>query len=624
MSTARRVVAAWTIAVGLVVGVVTSPTPSAAQDQPVGSLALVEQTPFVPAEGAFRAVLAWSGELPAEATIGGLLHSPIADESEITEPPANPFSAIPFVDISTVERTAEGHLVFELPIRSVEGGPDRVRLRESGVYPLQIELRTPEGSTFAALRTNLIRLPTEAAETDVLPVSTVIEISSAEGLTVQPATELLTAHPTLPLTVVLGDGVLTQIENDPDLATALSVALDGRAVVAAPSPELDISALTTIGRVDLYADARSATFDRLSTLGLTPAEDITIVNDNLTVAGIDALVRLGIRVLIDNERTARSTGVLEGTEGALRVVEVDATLTAAMRGTQRSVERVHRLLAALSLRSATDRSPVFLGGSALRSVPVESLQLFLSALEQPGTLGTVDLVDAADLAPLFPIRPDEQPTQNLLAVEDLIRTAAANINTYRGIYVNGRLPPSVFERRLVDALATGRNPADRARALQQLNSSIEERFSDIVLPEGQSVTLAAQRASIPLTVENTSDGDRSVLLLFDSDKIDVEQHLTTVVLPPGVSTVDIELEARSLGFSPLQVRIVTPDRTEELAATSFGVRSTAVPGLGLLLSATALLFLLVWWFRSIATARAHRKHPANHEPVVAADAQVGT
>jgi len=173
-------------------------------------------------------------------------------------------------------------------------------------------------------------------------------------------------------------------------------------------------------------------------------------------------------------------------------------------------------------------------------------------------------------------------------------------------------------------LPTGRTPADRTRALQQLTPSRDERFADIVLPEGQSVTLAAQRASIPLTVENTSDGDRSVLLLFDSDKIDVEQHLATIVLPPGVSTVDVELEARSLGFSPLQVRIMTPDRSEQLAATSFGVRSTAVPGLGLLLSATALFFLLVWWVRSIATTRAHRKHPSSQEPIDQPDAQVGT
>ena len=170
------------------------PSPVAAQDQqPVGTLSLIEQTPFVPAEGIFRAELAWSGDLPIGGTLRGLLHNPITDESEITEPPTNPFFAIAAVDLATIERSAAGHLVFELPIRTAEGGSDRVRLRESGVYPLQIEIRTAEGATFAALRTNLIRLPIEVAESDVLPVATVIEISSAEGLTLQSATQLLTA-----------------------------------------------------------------------------------------------------------------------------------------------------------------------------------------------------------------------------------------------------------------------------------------------------------------------------------------------------------------------------------------------------------------------------------------------
>ncbi len=611
------VVAAATLAVGG-----ATATPAAAQQ--TGTLSLMAQSPFVPSEGSFRAILRWSGDFQPGLALGGLLYNPIADESEITEPPVNPFFALPYVDVASLERTPEGDLVLDLPIRSVEGGAERIRLREAGVYPLQIEIRGPDGITLASLRTNLIRLPTEAAEIDVLPVNTVLEISSAEGLTLAPATELLTTHPELPLTVVIGEGVLTQLENDSDLAAGLSNALGDRPVVVAPSPELDVSALASIGRTDIYATARSTTFDRLVNVGLAPARDTTIIDDNLTTRGIDLLIRLGIEVILDTGTTQRATGVLEGTSGSIRVVQVDATLTSSLRGTSRSVELVHRLLAALSMRAATDRSPIFLGGSALRSVPVSSMDLFLTALEQPGTLGTVGLVDAAQASPLFPIRPDEQPTQNLLAIEDLVRSTSSDISTYQAFYVNGGLPPAVFRRNLVEALVVGRNPADRARSLQQLATSLDDRFDDIVLPEGQSVTLAAQRADIPLTVENTSDGARAVMLLFDSDKITVVQDQTTVVLQPGISTVNVELESRSLGRSPLRVRIMTPDRTVQLAETSFSVRSTAVPGLGLLLSATALVFLMVWWVRSIMAARARRKHPANSVAHAAAEAKVGS
>jgi len=602
-----------------------SGTPAPAAAQPIGTLSLMAQSPFVPSEGTFRAIVGWSGDFDPDLTLGGVIYNPIADESEITEPPGIPFAPLPYVNASSLERTPEGHLVLDIAIRSVEGGPERIRLNEAGVYPIQIDLRSPDGATLASLRTNLIRLPTEAAEIDVLAVSTVLEISSAEGLTVGLAAELLTDYPELPLTVVIGDGVLTQLENNEVLAADLRNALNGRPVVTAPTPELDVSALASIGRSDIYATARATTFERLTNVGLTPSPDTAIIDGNLTTVGIDLLVRLGVEVIIDTgNNSSRASGVLEGTNGSIRVVQVDTNLTSSMRGPNRSVERVHRLLAALSMRAATDRSPIFLGGSALRSVPLTSIQLFLNALQQPGTLGTVDLVDAANALPLFPILPDEQPTQNLQAIEELIQSASTDIATYRTFYVNGGVPPAVFERSLVEALVAGRNPTDRTRALEQLVTSLDERFGTIVLPEGQSVTLAAQRAEIPLTVENTSDGDRTVMLLFDSDKIDVTQDQTTVVLPSGVSTVNVETESRSLGRSPLRIRIMTPDRTVLLAETSYGVRSTAVPGLGLLLSATALLFLMVWWVRSITATRALRKHPTNVEPEAVAEAQSGS
>ncbi len=608
--------AAFVTLVALISG---SSAPSGAARQTGDVLGLVAQTAFVPSEGTFQATLSWTGPFDPEVTIGGLLYAPIGDESEITEPPGLAFSGIASVPIASLPRSTEGHVVFELGIRSVEDGDsDRLRLREAGVYPLQLDVRSAEGTTLATLRTNLIRLPSEAAEIEVLPISTVIAISSAEGLTVTPAVELLTSHPDSPVAVVLGDGVLTQLESEPQVALNLREALAGRPVIVRSSPRLDVSALAAIGRPDLYIEARNATLTRVENLGLVPATDVAVLDPTLTVGGIDLLADLGIDVIIDTSTNQRPTGILEGTSTTLRVVQVDGTLSAAMRGTSRPVERVHRLLAALTLRSSTDRSPIFIGGDAFRDVPVTSIQMFLGALEQPGTLGTAGLVEAANASPLLPIRPLEQPSQNLVAISGTIDAATNSIETYRSFYVNGGLPPIVYEQALIDALAVGRNPDDRSRALQQLVTNIDERFADVALPEGQSVTLAAQRAEIPITVENRSDGDRTVLLSFESDKIDVLQDESIVVLPPGVSTVDIELEARSLGRSPLLIRVLTPAGDVELARTSFGVRSTAIPGLGLLLSAAALVFLMSWWVVSITKTRARRVHPSNGTAATAA------
>ncbi len=269
-----------------IIGLASQPA-AARQDQ--GSLVLVGQTAFVPSEGTFQIVLRWTGTFDPTHTIGGLLFSPIADESEITEPPATPFAPVEPIAVGSLPRTADGDLILDIGIRSVEDdASDRIRLREAGVYPLQLDLQSADGLTIATLRTNLIRLPTETAEVELLPISTVIEISSAEGITLGPATELLRAHPELPLAVVIGDGVLTQLESDAGAATALREALVDRPVIAAPSPQLDISALSEIDRPDLYLDARAATAERLQALGLLSDLGLELVVEGHHVGAVDA------------------------------------------------------------------------------------------------------------------------------------------------------------------------------------------------------------------------------------------------------------------------------------------------------------------------------------------------
>ncbi len=61
-----------------------------------------------------------------------------------------------------------------------------------------------------------------------------------------------------------------------------------------------------------------------------------------------------------------------------------------------------------------------------------------------------------------------------------------------------------------------------------------------------------------------------------------------------------------LGASQLEVSVWTPDGARVLATNQFQVRSTAVPGLGLLISAAAVVFLIVWWYVDHRRTRAKR------------------
>lgn len=601
------------LAVGSVTAGVALGTADAAQSS--GLMSLVSQTPYVPAEGTLELAFSWSADAaPANADLrlSGTLFSPMTDESEVPEAPQRAFASIPPVPLASLPRTDEGGFVFTLPIRSVpDGDPSRRLILEAGVFPLVLEISDAEGRSLASLRTNMIRLPSEAAEIKGLKIALLLEISSAEGLTLVPATDLLARHPLLPIAVQLGDGVITQLETSPTVASEFSLALGERPVITAPALNLDPSSLARLDRPDLYVDVREQTFARLRSLGLEPATDTVPIETNLTAEGVDLLLELGNALVVDTGPRARPTGFIEGTTGNIRLVQTDDTLTSGLRGGSRSVERVHRLLASLSLRSQVDRSPILLGGAALRDVPIGAIDTLLSALDAPGLLTNASISDVANDTAVLPIRPDEQPSQDLDDAVEPIRQFTVAMETYEGYFVDGAKPPSLFEARLLNALSPDLNPTDRLRALTQLVSGVEGELQGIVLPDGQSVTLAAQEAAIPLTVDNRSDGVRNVLFTFESDKINVKQDRTTMTLPPGVSTIDIDLQALSLGQSPLRVTIYTPDETTELARTQFAVRSTAIPGLGLLLSAAALVFLFGWWIITWTRTRALRSHPAN-------------
>ncbi len=113
---------------------------------------------------------------------------------------------------------------------------------------------------------------------------------------------------------------------------------------------------------------------------------------------------------------------------------------------------------------------------------------------------------------------------------------------------------------------------------------------------------------LPLTIRNGSNGPRSVRLEFRGDRVAVAQDGDIVTVPPGETTLELDARARALGVSTLEVTALTPDRAMVLSSTRYQIRSTAIPGLGWAISGSALLFLLLWWFRTSRTSTPRSPH----------------
>lgn len=579
---------------------------------PAGELRLIGQSPYVAADGNFVVRLGWDGPLDPDLIVSTTIHGKLSRESQLgtdstvlNRPPSSPLITL---------RQQDGELVVDLPIRSftraeAPAGQDRILIPDPGVYPVDIEVRDGVGPV-ASVQTFLVRLPTETAEIDLLPVSLILPVSSADGLSITDAIVLLERHPTLPITVLLETGVVSELQNGPEEADRLARALGERALIVGPTLDLDPSALVEIGQGQLYSQALASTRSQLADLGLDPSPTTIPLESSVTVEGAELLRSLEITTVL--EASTAASGVIGTDAGELRIAAIDQELTSLLSARTNSVAAAHLLIARLALRSETDRTPVLLGGPLLRQASVESIEVLLNASEMVGLLEQIPLNELSGRSPGLTIRPAENPEQDLRPVAELITQTVTDIDTYRSFYDSGSTRPSELSDTLLAALGRDRNPTDRLRAIELVGERLASTFDVITIREGQSMTLTARELTVPLSIENTSLGDRAVILRFTGDKVAVAEDGQVFILSPGITTLDITVEARALGLSPLEVEAVTPDGRRLLSASRLQIRSTAIPGLGILLSGAAFVFLVSWWIISIGRARA-LKHQAGQE-----------
>lgn len=600
-------------------------------------LHLVAQTSLVDADGELEIRFAL-GELAAFAAPGGpseegletapsprldvvvTVFGRVLDAADLDAEPDVAINRSPAFPLATLPVDVEGTATVRLPIRS--GGQfdevDRMRIPDPGVYPLTVEVRSGD-DTLGALRTELIRLPnvdpaddpnTESSK--IGPSVALVVPVGADGVSVNDAVAILAAHPDRPATVVLGGDTLTSLRADPALNAAFRAALADRTVVVDSNPELDPSSMAAIGRLDRYRLAVAAAMADGAALDLPVDRASTTVAALPTTDGAAALTELGItRALEIAPLPSSAVGRSPDTdEGATQLATVDGPL-AWIRAAGFSAElqtegrspavRAQRILSQLAL--ADPANPVLVNGSGRDPDDSrETLDVLLGALATP-EVAEVSLAELVSSMPTGQARPASRPAQDLSAVADGAASAVALLANYEAFYVNGPDTPAEFGSELDAALSLDADPSTRLDVVQALNERLDEALGTIALPDSQTVTLAARSVPIPLTIENNASGTRQVLLRFRSDKIAVAEDGEVITIDPGTSSIDIEVEARSLGVSPLEVAVLTPDGQRVLSTTQFEMRSTAIPGIGLLISAVGLCLLAGWWYISIRRKR---------------------
>ena len=611
------------VATGLTLWLVFSVASPDAEPGLEPDLALADQTTFVASDGTMTFDLAIDPGDAVDPVVSLVVYGTVESEQDLDGPLPQVLNRLAPQPVGQLAQPADGIYRLSVPVRAGQPFDDveRMKLPTAGVYPVLIELRTAEGPV-ATAQTHVVRLdetPTDGATDQeiavVLPVST-------DGLSIEDAVVLFNDHPDTPLTVLVDADTVDRLRTDQAARVDFALALRGRPVLILSEPDLDPSALAEIDQVDLFEQLTSAATESVVALGLSSATTLHLQNTRPTADGLAALSSVGVESILNIAGRQGDAGTFRAQNRTIRMVAADSELSALLDGNG-GPHRANRLLTRLVLQNQDDPKPVVLAPAEPDPAAVDAL---LRAMGEGPTMA-VPVTDvwqvAADRRSGW-LQTAERPSQDLRPVADVLWRVQQKLATYEEFDVTNT-PGSVgsafgggideteaIRRGIVSALSTNSTPQDRLRILESLEATLNEGLGVINLHRGQPVTLAARSAPIPVVVESSADGPRKVMLRLQSDKVRSIDDAKIIEILPGTTSIDVELEARSLGVSPLEVSMWTPDGSTMLASTQFEIRSTAIPGLGLLVTGGAVLLLLGWW---IVDARARRRETAAAVPV---------
>jgi len=160
----------------------------------------------------------------------------------------------------------------------------------------------------------------------------------------------------------------------------------------------------------------------------------------------------------------------------------------------------------------------------------------------------------------------------------------------------------------------------RAAMSDELDADVHRTFTDTVFDlvaagtadfavvESSRVTLATRAATLPVTIHNDQHLAMNVIVRTTSEKLrfpDGEE--LQLVLAPGLNELEIPVETVTSGDARILITVTSPDGRLDLANGSVNVRSTAISGLGLVVSLVSLAVLLTWWLRTIIRVRRTRR-----------------
>lgn len=603
------------------------------QDVAAVGIELVDQTTWHGEDDVFEARVRVIGA-PDDATVQLTVHNRLLSRSALHrtlfgelggtthQAPPQPLAGLP--------RSSEGAVSLQLPVGTGGAG-----LAEPGVYPVALDLAAGDGTPLGSLVSHLALLPPPEWYPS-LSVAVVLDVSSPPTLHPDGQTDIdpgVLVRADERAGVVAGAaGVPITLAPRPETLDGLArhdergaAAVDGlgpsraQPVLARPYTEVDLAALDAAGLLREANHQAEAGADVVrQRLDTEPLGGVWFGGETVGAHAARLLVELGIgRAIVppsavsdvpDADGQVPQVPVRLGEGGPITMV-TDPALGGriASGGVLGGQHAVAELAMIWFERPAIERGVVV-------HVPPDAA---LDAAAVSRALRTLDASHAVDVVPLgrlFDVPVGEEgtrvvdpaphsPTGSLTGIARTLTEARDRVGGYGGT-VDDHDAGRSLEASLLLATGSTTPDAQRSAHVSRVSAQLGALADAIHAPAEFRITLTSRSSTIPVNIANDTDEPVTVRIELDSSRLEFpDGREIETTLEPGVTRLDVRVQTRTSGAFPLDITITSPDGAIVLDRTTFDIRSTAVSGVGLVLSFGAGLFLLVWWARHWRSSR---------------------
>jgi hypothetical protein len=538
------------------------------------------------------------------------------------------------------------------------GGGDGPAVTVPGVYPVELTVTDSAGAE-ARMVSHLVVRPAIDTTSPPLAVAVLASVEAddlADPGAAAALVDAVNAASDVPVTMAVRpdavDPLLDAAADQPGAALLASLrAASGRPWLALPYARVSPDALAAAGvPEELLHQLGHGSAVLRDVLGASAEQTTWLAGPDLGGEGLALLPSNGVdHVLVDPDQVQEvSDGVLsvarpfllapprgeraeDDGDGAVDAMVLDTRIRAQVDADDEPALVANRVLAELaSLWFEQERTPRGVAIPVGTSVDAATLGALLDGLRAPRLFDAVPVDDLFTRA--APLQTRGAPLSRALVPDDgpsLSGSVATRVRSTRALrssvvtMVRSDAPfLDEVDRHLLRATSVDLDGDEQRAELRAARDAVDRFRGSITTQERFTITLTARAGTVPLTIRNDSGVPVEVEVRLRSSRLELpDGDRLTVRLDEATTRRDIAVRARASGSSTLEIEVVSPDGELAIASARYAVRSTAVSGVGLVASAGAGLFLIIWWARHWRQTRRSAKLVDSAEPRAGAAGQ---